>query len=886
MSNVKLQGIDSIKFDDAWVDGQKVNLALGKDTRPFQIKYAYFIATVLPFLLAVISLVMAFIIRPMAGPLFLLSIVFTLLWTYKRKRYVASRKGLLDDPKYALYNKKTAAVDYSPKENTSEVEAVNKKLGDGVYFFGHELFTNQEVHMGDSKARTHIIIFGTTGSGKTEAILAICVNFLVQGSGFILVDGKGDSLLFAKVFSLCRAYDRCDDLYVLNFMDKLEKERKRVELNSHSFNFFVESTEIEANEIVGGLLPNDDSGDLWGGRAASGIDSINAALYWLKDNGYLEIDPDSYRSYFKLDEYAKLAMNEDIPKKHRVGLWAVLHSISYKHPTEKDPNPKQESETDAQFQYIVMQYTQTFNQLADVYSHITVSQVPDINITDIVLRRRILLVLLPSLAKSEQNVRNLGRIIIAIARNVSAKAIGSSIEGSVELTIESKPTAAISSFAMIFDEFGTYATTGASTLPSQVRSLNIICIFAGQDYDAFKRGNEIEASTIFGNCSLKICMKLEDPLTYQKFQDSAGQKYVLAQEGFETKSTMFGRKHIPQKTARVEKRDVLDMIDLKKQAPGHATIIFGDMTHRIKFFYPNLKLAKKARLNHMIEVRRPRFETSEAYRVGVDRLYRNLKKRLQGNWEAEEKRLKSNMSFYIPFKDELLDSYSKIDSSEDRSANGAFPSETEMSTFCLSVYLKQVELTDHNVRKGIHDDLGLEFNEQFDDDDLLKKEGGALFDDFKGDSDVFAREDAHRGPPSAETKSDAVGQAGVDFDVPKRPRIDDFAFEQIEQAVERKVAKHERAKAESFDSLESIQIDAFQLTEKIESLEKVLLKREGYVETDAERLSKLTSKNIVTEMGLQTNVAVASQKDKRRTTPARSSKEVRDRVLGLAELAE
>ena len=706
------------------------------------------------------------------------------------------------------------------------------------------------------------------------------------------MDGKGDTLLFAKVFSLCRAYGRCDDLYLLNFMDRTDKERKRVEMTSHKFNFFVDSTETEANEIVGGLLPNEDGGGgLWEGRAASGIESLNKAIYWLKNNGYMEIDPDTYRAHFSLDEFVKLAMNEDIPKKFRGGLWVVLNSINYKAPTESDPNPKQNPATEEQFQYITMQYTNTFNMLAEGYAHITVSQVPDISITDVVLRRRILLVLLPSLAKSEQNVRNLGRIIIAMTRNVSAKAIGSTIEGSIETTIESKPTAAVSSFGMIFDEFGTYATTGASTLPAQVRSLNIVCIFAGQDYEAFKRGNEIEAATIFANCTIKICMKLEDPSTYQKFQESTGQKYVMVQESYETKDTMFGRKHVPQESARVEKRDVLDMIDLKAQGPGQETLIYGDKTHRLQAFYADPKLAKKARMNHFIEVKKPTFETAEAYRVGVDRLYRNLKKRLQGDWEAEEKRLESNMSFYIPFKDELLNSYAKIDQSDAFEAEAAPPSESEMASFCLSVYLKQVELTDHNVRKGLHDDLGMEFNEQFDDEHLLENEGGALFDDFKDESEEIAREEAESSsgaqsmsqtPPTKVTSPESE----VEFDVPKKPLIDELVFEKMEQAVERKVARLENAKSESFDSLEAIHLDAFQLMEKIEGLEKVLLKREGYDKQDAERLGSLTAKNVTTEMGIRTNVAIAGQKDKKRTTPARSAKEVRNKVAGLAALVQ
>ncbi len=66
--------------------------------------------------------------------------------------------------------------------------------------------------------RTHALIFGSTGSGKTEALIGIAYNALLQASGFIYVDGKGDNSLYAKVFSMVRSMGREDDLLLINFM--------------------------------------------------------------------------------------------------------------------------------------------------------------------------------------------------------------------------------------------------------------------------------------------------------------------------------------------------------------------------------------------------------------------------------------------------------------------------------------------------------------------------------------------------------------------------------------------------------------------------------------------------------------------------------------------
>ena len=70
MSNVKMQGVDTIKFDDTYLDGgQKINLALGKDTRPMTVKFAFFFKIMLPFGISMISLLLAFFVK-MYAPIY------------------------------------------------------------------------------------------------------------------------------------------------------------------------------------------------------------------------------------------------------------------------------------------------------------------------------------------------------------------------------------------------------------------------------------------------------------------------------------------------------------------------------------------------------------------------------------------------------------------------------------------------------------------------------------------------------------------------------------------------------------------------------------------------------------------------------------------------
>lgn len=160
-----------------------------------------------------------------------------------------------------------------------------------------------------------------------------------------------------------------------------------------------------------------------------------------------------------------------------------------------------------------MQFTETFGLLADTYGHIMKTQIAEVDFYDIVVNRRILVVLLPALEKSIQNLGNLGRIIIASIKNMMSTTLGSKVEGDREEVIDTKPTNSSSPYMTIFDEYGYYAVEGAAVMPAQARSLGFFMIFAGQDFQAFKKGgSQDEAYSIVANMAIKICLKLEDPV--------------------------------------------------------------------------------------------------------------------------------------------------------------------------------------------------------------------------------------------------------------------------------------------------------------------------------------------------------------------------------------
>jgi intracellular multiplication protein IcmO len=253
-----------------------------------------------------------------------------------------------------------------------------------------------------------------------------------------------------------------------------------------------------------------------------------------------------------------------------------------------------------------MQLTRVFGSLADTYGHILRTNLAEVDLKDVVLNRRIMVVLLPALEKSPDELSNLGKIIIASLKAMMAAGLGDAVEGDYRDVILRKPTNAPSPYMCIMDEYGYYAVQGFAVVPAQARSLGFSAIFAGQDLPAFQKASKEEAASIGANCNIKICMKLEDPQeTWEFFNRVAGETYVTNVSGFLVNSGSMAMNYMDSKNANVDRRQRIEILDLKDQREGEAHIFFKSKIIRAEMFYANPKPVKRMRINHFIKVEPP-----------------------------------------------------------------------------------------------------------------------------------------------------------------------------------------------------------------------------------------------------------------------------------------
>lgn len=514
---------------------------------------------------------------------------------------------------------------YSNLPDRNDPKAGSKAPGPaaGIYFFGNDAITREQLWFSNSDMRTHALIFGSTGSGKTEALISIAFNALVQGSGFIYVDGKGDNSLFAKIFSMVRSMGREDDLLLVNFMtgaaDIIGPQERVL---SNTMNPFAAGSSSMLSQLIISLMDSGSSGnadsDMWKGRAISFVEALMRPLVWMRDQGYLLLEAGLIRKYFTLDVLEEMLYDKKvIDQNNNVTIMPEPLPFEVRDPIEnylatlpgyqKAEKGKQSGKVYEQHGYITMQLTRIFGSLADVYAHIIRTNLAEVDFHDVVLNRRILVVLLPALEKSPDELSNLGKLIIASLKAMLASGLGSQVEGTYQDVIERKPTNSKTPFLCVLDEYGYYAVKGFAVVPAQARSLGFSVVFAGQDLPAFQKASKEEAASICANTNIKICMKLEDPLeTWDFFQKTAGESYVSVARSFTRQGS--GSSSLQYKDsmeATLDKRNRIDLLDLKDQREGEGHIFFKSNIIRSSFFYANPAKVEKIKLNQFLKVKGP-----------------------------------------------------------------------------------------------------------------------------------------------------------------------------------------------------------------------------------------------------------------------------------------
>jgi len=512
----------------------------------------------------------------------------------------------------------------------------------GDYFVGWDAFTGKEIWLNNEDLRQHGTVPGTTGAGKTTTIMSSNANPLTQGSGFCLVDGKANSELYGQGYVLLRRFGRDDDMRVLNLLTaSLPAEALAHGYNllkqTHSFNPFATGNADALHELLVSQLgeaPANDTNGVFRDRAVALIGTLAPVLVWMRDHKGVSINIEKIRFMVELKSIWMLAKHKvflvrdpdtggvgevdarEMPADLIYPLEAYLGEIPG-YDTSLPYNAQRSDEPSKQHGFAIFYFTKTFTQLAVSLGHIFKVETGDIDMRDIVMNRRVLLVNLPALQGSDATLAALGRIVIASLRAMMAQLLGAKLEGDPREIFAHKPGMGVGSFGVDFDELGYYATAGMDRMLAMGRGINMAFRIAFQELGGIWAALGDKMYSLLGNANFTAGMRQQDSgRTWEWLQKTAGQAWVTQATSFQGGLDGGYREG---HTADLRQVNRVDWKDYQNLLPGEAVVLLGGRRIYARLFHHPLEITGRPRLCRTLMLDPPDLM---AVRVPLDRIAR------------------------------------------------------------------------------------------------------------------------------------------------------------------------------------------------------------------------------------------------------------------------
>ena len=508
----------------------------------------------------------------------------------------------------------------------------------GIFYLGIDHETGQELWLTNDDARQHVSVPGVTGAGKTDEILGFMANSLAFGSGFVFVDGKGDAELYAKAYALARTFGREKDVRVLNFM-VASGDR-----DSNTLNPFAWATADALAEMLRSQIEASPGGGgdnrIFSQRAGTLLGALAPVLVWMRNRHGLPIDIDAIRFATELQSIASLAFDRmfrrftpetgqidtipvpDMPEEMITPLRSYLGDTGG-YDTAIHRQQRQSDEPAKQHSFVTMHFGATFTQLSVSLGHIFRTQISDIDMRDVILNRRILVVRLPALENSGETTLALGKLTITTLRNMMAQALGGALEGKVADIIENRASTSLTPMPIAMDELAAYVPAGAAAMLQQGRGIGTMFVLGWHDVEGLEAQIGARAFTLLNNANTQVIMRQNaGRQTREHLERSMGDTDVTQVSSFQTGDLGYRA----ALSANVQRTTAMDWRDPRGLVAGEAIIVHANVRCHARLFHHGVSLrsAETIRLNRPMAVPLGDMRDGPSQRTRIERLRATL----------------------------------------------------------------------------------------------------------------------------------------------------------------------------------------------------------------------------------------------------------------------
>jgi intracellular multiplication protein IcmO len=508
------------------------------------------------------------------------------------------------------------------------IDATTQKPAAANMYAGMDEESGEQVWLSTNDVNKHALMIGTTGSGKTENIMGQAFCLLALGSGVLLVDGKASVNTFDSLYKISRLLGREEDLFVTDYLTGgRDIQGPQKSKRSHGYNPLGFGGSSQMSETMVSLMDTGDGADMWAGRAISFMEAIMPPLVFLSERGHILLNPSLLADYFLLTNIENLCwfgvfqdlhgrfinLKADHPQdwialeKRTEALRRYLENLpSYgmskpKRPVrharmdastyaaleeqyrvagaeESGPNEQSRQKVEEQHGYITMQLVRAVVNLSFNYGYIYNNELSEISFSDVMLNRRSLVVLLPSLEKSPENLEQLGKLTILSLKSVLGSLLDTESEGRKREIIDASPSRSKVPFGVVLDEVGYYIVKGLSVIPAQARALGVAVYFGTQDIPSLMKGSEAEGKAILDNTAVKWFGRLtssEDSDTAKVAREIGGKAHVQVANDMKYQRDALASRLKVQEGSALQEVAQIEYDDLVNQEDGQFHMVTG-----------------------------------------------------------------------------------------------------------------------------------------------------------------------------------------------------------------------------------------------------------------------------------------------------------------------
>lgn len=490
----------------------------------------------------------------------------------------------------------------------------------GTVLLGNQQLTDKELWLSGGDLLTHALVIGTTGAGKTVALVGLAAaTAFCRGGGLIYIDAKAGPDLLYEISALCRVFGREDDLRAINYsLAGVSTKRRNYKKLSNTTSPFAHGTDSQMVTTLTDTMPSGgEQNQFFSQRAIACLKILAPALCELRDMGVLTIRPSTITEFMSVRKFMELAQNKiivageerpgfEIRENTRKPIETFLKQLGVdfdKPPQDQDPKVlEQFSYAEGYFSLTMANFSGTFGH---IYEHTALAEA---DFVDVVLHNRILLVAIPAMQQSSEEISSLGKIVLAALKVALSQGLGGDNAGDYEDTIGSLPVDQRVPTVTIIDEYPAIVVEGFATAATQGRSVGMVCVFSGQDFPGFTGASATEADQIFGSTRLKMLLATEDAgSTLKKFQELAGKQAVAEGHGWE-RSDGFMDAYRANVGASIHEVERIDIKEINEQDKGEGHIFYRGKVIRSNLFYTGIDSAQvkdNFRYNQMLPIEYP-----------------------------------------------------------------------------------------------------------------------------------------------------------------------------------------------------------------------------------------------------------------------------------------